>query len=80
MKHRVRWPEARLFSVVTGGDYKLVSPRSEVRLRQINDPASSYLRPDIAFEEYQRKMDGLLLLISERTGLPLTDLRDVPER
>jgi len=43
-------------------------------------PDYSSYSVNIPFDEYQRKMDGLLLLISERTGLPLMDLRDVEER
>ncbi len=76
----VRWSEVKLFAILKNGNFEVASATGRVELRIIDKPKHALQRPDIPFEEYQRKMDGLLLLIAARTGLPLMDLRDVEER
>jgi hypothetical protein len=81
-KHFIHWHDAHLFTVTHSNaksySLELASEKTIVRwFVFIAHPESVNCWIDIPFEEYQRKMDGLLLLIAERTGLPLIDLRDV---
>jgi hypothetical protein len=74
MTRRIRWSEARLFAKVKPAEYELSGPRAIVRWTRPVDGSSC--DTVIPFEQYQRQMDGLLLLIANRTGLPLADLRE----
>ncbi|HZC77384.1 MAG TPA: hypothetical protein VE258_06515, partial [Ktedonobacterales bacterium] len=73
MTSHIRWKEARLFAMIRTSEFELSGPRDIVRWTRPVD-ASSY-DTVLPFVEYQRQMDSLLVLIGERTGLPLTDLR-----
>jgi hypothetical protein len=72
--HIVRWPEARLFAKVRKAEYELSSATSIVRWTRPLDASVS--KPTIPMGDYQRQMDGLMLLIAERTGLRLYDVSD----
>jgi hypothetical protein len=76
-KHHVRWRDARLFVLLQNGNYELTSPYDTVTLESLPFLYKAAMRPDMSFEEYERQMVTLLRLISERTGLPLSDLRDM---
>jgi len=65
----VRWQEARLFAKVWETEYELSSASSIARWTRVFD--TSVIKPTIPLDEYQRQMDGLLLLIAERAGLRL---------
>lgn len=71
MTHRVRWSEARLFGLVGigGGEYELASQTSIVRWWYPRDTSSA--TPTIPLPDYLRQMDALLLLVEQRTQLPL---------
>ena len=70
--HTIRWADARLFALVDLSTYELRGERGGVRWVRARD--TSAYRPTIPFAEYQRRMDGLLLLADERTRLPMYDL------
>jgi hypothetical protein len=70
----VRWEDARLFAQVDDTKFELSSPTAIVRFTRLDRVRG--LRPAIPFDDYRRQTDALLLLIAERTGLPLHDLRD----
>lgn len=70
--HTLHWEDARLFALVGVSMYELSGEREIVRWVRARD--TSAFRPTIPFAEYQRQMDGLLLLAAERTHLPLYDL------
>ena len=71
----IRWSDARLFARVGLATYELSGEQSVVRWVRARD--TSAFRPTIPFMDYQRQMDGLLLLAEERTHLPLFDLTEV---
>lgn len=70
----IRWSDARLFARVGVATYELSGEASVVRWVRARDTTA--FRPTIPFADYQRQMDGLLLLVDERTHLPLYDLAD----
>lgn len=70
--HTIRWDDARLFALADLSTYELRGERGGVRWVRARD--TSAYRPTIPFDEYQRRMDGLLLLVAERTRLPLYDV------
>lgn len=74
-KRSIRWTDARLFARAGIGTYELSGERGVVRWVRARD--TSAFRPTIPFADYQRQMDGLLLLVDERTHLPLVDLSEV---
>lgn len=71
----IRWSDARLFTRIGLATYELSGEQSVVRWVRARD--TSAFRPTIPFADYQRQMDGLLLLTDERTRLPLVDLTEV---
>ena len=73
--HSIHWTDARLFARVGIGTYELSGERDVVRWVRARD--TSAFKPTIPFADYQRQMDGLLLLVDERTHLPLYDLTGV---
>ena len=73
--HTIRWEDAHLFARVSISAYEISGERDIVRWVRARD--TSAFRPTIPFAEYQRQMDGLLLLAAERTRLPLYDLTAV---
>ena len=85
-KKTVRWDEARLFAVrgprtafSKATTYELASAKEVVTwkpLRRLH--WWSIERPIVPFEEYQRQVEALLLLIAARTHLPLYDVRQPP--
>jgi hypothetical protein len=75
LTRHMRWPDARRFAKAKPAGYELSGPRAIVRwTRQVDGSSYDMVIP---FEEYQRRMDGLPLLLAERTGLPLADLREL---
>jgi hypothetical protein len=70
--HTIRWEDARLFALADLSTYELRGERGDVRWVRARD--TSAYQPTIPFGEYQRRMDGLLLLVAERTRLPLYDV------
>jgi hypothetical protein len=77
----IPWSEVRLFAIDAAlrpteppSRYELSSETTIVRWSRARR-ASSFLRLDRPFPEYERHMEALLVLIATRTGRPLLDLR-----
>jgi len=68
----IRWSDARLFAATSENGYELSGSGSIVRWWVSQDAETA--AANIPFPDYRRHMDGLLLLIAARTGLPLYDL------
>lgn len=71
----IHWSDARLFARVGVATYELSGEQSVVRWVRARD--TSAFRPTIPFDDYQRQMDGLLLLAGDHTRLPLYDLSEI---
>lgn len=78
-KQKMQWDNVVYFIRLESDLYALKSPASMLILSIIQSLQKSPQQPDAPFDEYQRKMDALLVFITNRTGLPLTDLRDVTQ-
>jgi hypothetical protein len=87
---RAMWNDARLFAVTGPGrsgsppvSYEVSSAAVKVRWVRIQPTMPHWFlqprfatEPTVSIEEYDRKMEQLLGLITARTGLPLYDLRE----
>ena len=81
-RRTVRWHDASLFAIdaivepdKTPHHYELSSATAILRWSREQKP-SRLTRLSSPFPEYVQQMDGLLMLIAGKTGLPLYDLRD----
>jgi hypothetical protein len=80
----VQWSEARLFSVIGKQEERPIVLRYALEGNGVTTEWWMYTRPprwfdvarpDMPYEEYDRRMREILSVVSAKTGLPLLDLR-----
>lgn len=71
----VRWQDVRFFALLKNNQIEVSTAKKIVRFSRLTKDNTMHL-PMVPFEDYDRQMDVVLLLIAERTQLPLFDCRD----
>lgn len=71
----IPWAGIRLFALLKDDVFEVSTPHQLIRFKRLSEHHQYYV-PATSYAEYQHQIGEVLMLIAERTQLPLSDLRD----